>query len=120
MKPKGNSKAKRLLFGSLEDPDSRLSQIYKAIKEVSKKSNGEIIKKHVEDFEPHACGNQRQYSKAAFDIFVHLKKIQEVGNNGKSIIYCLVHNEKQIHLKLIRQLTLDEFSNTVITRRINQ
>ncbi len=109
-KPKGNSKAKRLVLGSLNEPKSRLFRIDAAIKLISRKSKyGEVVKKHVEDIEPRACGNQRQYSKAAFDILEYLKRITAVTSKNKRIvIYKLVSKGHEIPLPLFRQVSFDE------------
>jgi hypothetical protein len=106
VKPKGNSKAKRLVLGSLNDPKSRLSRIEAAIKIVSQESKyGYVIKKNVEDIEPKACGNQRQYSKAAFDILEYLKRIKADGSKERRIvIYRVVKKDEQTPLPLWRQV----------------
>jgi hypothetical protein len=112
MKPKGNARSKRLVLGSLSDSESRISRIYNAIIVISKGNrNGIIIKKHVEDIEPKACGNTRQYSKASFDVLEYLKKIQAVGSKGRTVKYLLL-NEKRQEQKYV-QLTLDNIFEEV-------
>jgi hypothetical protein len=113
IKPKGNSKARSLPLGSVLNPKSRIYRILKAIQYVSRKNkNGEFVRKNVEDIEPSACGNQRQHSKAAFDILEHEGIIQAVGVfRGKSVIYRLVIKSKNDE----RQITLDEIFENLST-----
>lgn len=110
VKPKGNSKARRLVLGSINDPKSRLSRIEAAVKMVAQRSRyGYVIKKHVEDIEPKACGNQRQYSKAAFDILEFLKRIEAIGSKERRIIiYREVKEAYQTPLPTVRQIRFDE------------
>lgn len=110
VKPKGNSKSKRLIMGSLKNPKTRLYKIHEAIKIVARESrSGTIVKKHVEDIETKACGNTRQYSKTAFDILGYLNEIQEVESKGRMIKYRLVKDPEERSI----QLTLDDVFDDV-------
>jgi len=80
--------AKRLILGSFNDANSRIMKIWNAAIGISGESNdnGKFIRKEVEDVEK-ACGNNRQPSKAAFDIFIKTGLIKIVGKKGNSPIY---------------------------------
>ncbi len=75
LKTKPNSKATKIILGSLQNPDSRLYRIWHATKLVNEESVNEhgFKRKEVEDKDQKACGNNRLPSKAAFDIFLHKK-----------------------------------------------
>lgn len=89
-------KAARINLGSLKDLDSRISKILKATITVAKESeDGNLFRKQVEDREQKACGNNRQPSKAAFDIFVKLGFLTIVGQKRRqTTLYKL--NEENI------------------------
>ena len=82
--------AKRLILGSFNDANSRIMKIWDATLVISEESNenGKFIRKQVEDVEK-ACGNNRQPSKAAFDIFVKTGLLKIIGKKGNSPIYAV-------------------------------
>lgn len=91
-KTKPHGKASRIILGSLKDPVSRISRIWKAIELTTKNENYiPFIRKRVEDIEPKACGNNRLPSKAAFDVFTYKKWLIPV-IKGKKTLYKI--NEK--------------------------
>jgi hypothetical protein len=103
VKTKGSFKSNKLVLGSLNDPKSRISRIYKAIEKVTRdKAEDLFIKKNIEDIEPKACGNSRQYSRAALDVLEHLNLIRAITSSGRSPIYAITNSNKE------RNTTLDE------------
>ena len=112
VKGKNGYKSTKLKLGSQNDPKSRLSKILKSINKITNSSpNKTFIKKNVEDDEPDACGNNRQYSTAAFDIFLHEGKIQEVSSKGNSKLYCLGKKNHNVTLDEIFAPLLKEQEN---------
>jgi hypothetical protein len=98
---KGSFKSRRLVLGSMNDSKSRLSLILSSIERITQNSKNKVfIKKNIEDDEPQACGNSRQYSSAALDILQHLNIILEVSFKGNSKVYRMVKHKTV--------LTLDE------------
>lgn len=85
-KPKG--KAYRIILGSLKDPESRISRIWKATLKIGQDNPDGFRRKQIENIEQEACGNNRLPSKAAFDVFVFKKWLIEE-KRGKSIFYKL-------------------------------
>ena len=81
----------------------KLNAISTIIKETG---NNTFIKKHVEDLEPKACGNNPQYSRAALDIFKYAGVIQKIYPKGKFPIYTLGNKKPLIRMKNHR---LDEY-----------
>ena len=88
LKTKILGNANRIKMGSFNDAQSRISRIWNAILVTSnEKKDGKFIRKDIEDLEPKACGNNRQPSKAAFDIFVKTGLIRIVERKGHSPVY---------------------------------
>jgi hypothetical protein len=95
VKTKGSFKSSKLVLGSLYNPESRLAKIYKAIEKVTRDSGDDLfIKKNIEDIEPKACGNSRQYSRAALDILERLNLIRAIKSKGRSPIYTITNSKK--------------------------
>ena len=86
-----SKKAMRVILGSFDDKESRLSRIWAATK-LAWKLYGEspIVRKNVEDLEQKACGNNRIPSKCAFDIFVHIGRLRIDGQKGLSKQYKMI------------------------------
>jgi len=81
-------KATKINLGSFNDANSKISKIWNAVLIVSDMSkDGIFIRKRIEEQEPKACGNNRQPSKAAIDIFVKTGLLKVVDIKGLSIIY---------------------------------
>lgn len=90
VKTKPLGKSDRINLGSLNDPTSRISRIWQAVKKAANGSqDGIFIRKRVEEIEPMACGNNRQPSKAAFDIFKKTGLIKVISYKGNSEKYKL-------------------------------
>lgn len=90
IKSKPNQLSRRIILGSITDKNSRIMKIWDAVLEISKKCNGEsFIRKSVENIEQKACGNNRQPSRAAFQIFVHLRWLKIVKRGKRTIYYKL-------------------------------
>lgn len=117
VKTKGSLKSNKLIIGSLNNPKNRLYKIRRAIIRITNETgNDTFIKKNVEDIELYACGNTRQYSRAALDILEYLGLIHAVRSNGRSPIYIITNKisigiEELIEkrLKHSKQLSLEEF-----------
>ena len=56
----------------------------------------------IEEIEPKACGNSRQYSRAALDILEHINLIRAITSKGRSPIYTITNSKKE------RDTTLDD------------
>ncbi len=83
-------KAMRVKLGSLDNEQSFIARIWNATKLASQLSQDlKFVRKNVEDLDQQACGNNRIRSKCAFDIFVHLGKLEICGQKGLSKIYNL-------------------------------
>lgn len=85
-------------MGSLEDKNSRITKIWRAVLKVSKiNKDNQFIRKWVENIEQEACGNNRLPSRSAFQIFVHLNWLEVVGRKGNTVYYRVTkkgNNEK--------------------------
>jgi hypothetical protein len=117
VKTKGSKNSSRLVLGTLSNPECRLCKIRKSIFRITKNTGKDtFIKKQVEDDEPGACGNTRQYSRAALDILKELGCIIEVNSRGRSPIYAITDkiflNEESFRRKVTNQITWDEIVNT--------
>ena len=121
VKSKNGIKSTKLKDGSLNDPKSRLSRILKSIKKITNSSPSKtFIKKDIEDDEPAACGNNRQYSTAAFDIFLHEGIIQEVSSKGNSKYYCLGKEKHNVTLdELFAPLLKEQENENLPTNKIS-
>ena len=73
VKTKPNSNSTKIILGSLQDPKSRISRIWRVTKIVGEENTEErgFTRKQVEDKDQKACGNNRLPSKAAFDVFLN-------------------------------------------------
>ena len=90
LKTKVLGKAGRISLGSFNDSNSRISKIWHAtVTAANESKDGTFNRKKVEDLEPKACGNNRQPSKAAFDIFKKSELIKKIDMRGNSEIYML-------------------------------
>ena len=105
-------KARRLILGSFNDANSRIMKMWSATMVISEESNkdGKFIRKQVEDVET-ACGNNRQPSKAAFDIFVKTGLLKKVGKKGNSPIYEITGQKPPIE-------NLDKYFETITEQNI--
>ncbi len=84
----------RIILGSTTDKKSRIMRIWKAVLKVSKiHGDAPFIRKHVENIEPKACGNNRLPSKSAFHIFVELKWLRVVNRKGNTVYYQVTKKE---------------------------
>lgn len=82
------ARAKRIVLGSFNHPNSWISMIWVAVLTISEQNaDKKFNRKEIEDFDPKACGNNRQRSKAAFDIFERFGLIKPVGKRRNSILY---------------------------------
>jgi len=117
VKTKGSSKSNKLILGSLNNPQSRLFRIRRAILTITRQTGTDtFIKKNVEDIEPQACGNSRQFSRAALDILENLGLIRAIRSKGRSPIYIVtakifigIEELMDKSLKHSRQATLEEY-----------
>ena len=113
VKTKGSTKSRKLVLGTLSDPIHRLCKIRKSIIRVTRQTGEDtFIKKQIEDDEPQACGNSRQYSRAALDILKELGCIIEIRSKGRSPVYAITNkiflNDESFRHKVVRQVTFDE------------
>jgi hypothetical protein len=93
-KKKGVGRDDKIILGSFDDANSRLSKIWRATKQAAKREpDGKFIRRWVEDLEPEACGNNRMPSGAAFRLFRYLKMIDIVDTKGKSEFYKITGKE---------------------------
>jgi len=89
-KKKGGGSDDKIVLGSFDNVDSRISRIWRATLQAAKREpDGKFVRKWVEDLEPEACGNNRIPSGAAFRLFRELKLIELVETKGKSEFYRL-------------------------------
>ncbi len=122
MKTKGSLKSSKLVLGSYTNPNDRFYKIrWAIIKRTRKFGNDTFIKKNIEDDEPQACGNSRQYSRAALDILKELKMIEEIKSNSKSPKYAVtdkivIEGKEQPLEKGIKQLTLEEAFSKILDK----
>lgn len=93
-KKKGGGSDDKIVLGSFDDADSRVSKIWRATNQAARRQpDGKFVRKWVEDLEPEACGNNRMPSGAAFRLFRELKLIELVETKGKSEFYRLTGNQ---------------------------
>lgn len=93
-KKKGAGGDDKIILGSFNNMDSRVSKIWRATKQAAKREpDGKFVRKWVEDLEPEACGNNRMPSGAAFRLFRHLNMIELVETKGKTEYYKLTGTE---------------------------
>jgi len=103
--------AKRLILGSFNDANSRIMKIWNATMIISEENkDGKFIRKQVEDVEK-ACGNNRQPSKAAFDIFVRTGLLKIIGKKGVSPIYEITGQKPPVE-------NLDKYFKKIAEQRI--
>jgi hypothetical protein len=89
-KKKAGGSDDKIVLGSFDDVDSRISRIWRATMQAAKREpDGRFVRKWVEDLEPEACGNNRIPSGAAFRLFRELKLIELVQTKGKTEFYRL-------------------------------
>lgn len=91
-------RAKRIILGSFNHANSWVSMIWAAVLVISEQNqDGKFIRKDIEDFDPKACGNNRQRSKAAFDIFEKAGLIKPIGKRRNAILYQRTGLKPTIH-----------------------
>jgi hypothetical protein len=77
-------------MGSLNEPESYVSRLWRAVSIVSSESkDGTFILQNVQDKDRVACGNNRQRGKIALIIFRKLGYLQEVSVKGNSTVFKL-------------------------------
>ncbi len=75
-------------FGSLQEQDSRIVQMWKTVLKVWNQNNREpIYKKQAEDINQKDFENNRQPGVAAFVLFTKFGWIHEVSRKGKQVFY---------------------------------
>jgi hypothetical protein len=81
---------KTVYMGSLNEPESYISRLWRAVSIVSSESkDGTFILQNVQDKDRVACGNNRQRGKIALIIFRKLGYLQEVSIKGNSTVFKL-------------------------------
>jgi hypothetical protein len=81
---------KTVYMGSLNEPESYISRLWRAVSIVSSESkDGTFILQNVQDKDRIACGNNRQRGKIALIIFRRLGYLQEVSVKGNSTVFKL-------------------------------
>jgi hypothetical protein len=81
---------KTVYMGSLNEPESYISRLWRAVSIVSSESkDGTFILQNVQDKDRVACGNNRQRGKIALIIFRKLGYLQEVSVKGNSTVFKL-------------------------------
>ena len=81
---------KTVYMGSLNEPDSYISRLWRADSIVSSESkDGTFILQNIQDKDRVACGNNRQRGKIALIIFRRLGYLQEVSIKGNSTVFKL-------------------------------
>ncbi|HZA08314.1 MAG TPA: hypothetical protein VE619_11475, partial [Nitrososphaeraceae archaeon] len=81
---------KTIYMGSLNDPESFISKLWRAVSIIASESkDGTFILQNLQDKDRVACGNNRQRGKIALVIFRKLGYIQQVGVKGNSTIFKL-------------------------------
>jgi hypothetical protein len=79
---------KTLYLGSLNEPDSYISRLWRGVVLISNESkNGTFILQNLQDKDRVACGNNRQRGKIALIIFRKLGYIQQVSVKGNSTLF---------------------------------
>lgn len=102
-KPIGSSKI--IHMGSLNDPNSYIARLWRAVISVSEENKeGTFILQDIQDKDRIACGNNRQRGKIALSIFKKLGYIQQIELKGNSIRF-------KISGKKPYSITLDEIFN---------
>jgi len=102
-KPIGTSKI--IHMGSLNDPNSYIARLWRAVISVSEDNKeGTFILQDIQDRDRIACGNNRQRGKIALSIFKKLGYIQQIEFKGNSIRF-------KISGKKPYSITLDEIFN---------
>ena len=81
---------KTVYMGSLNEPESYISRLWRAVTGVSSESkDGTFILQEIQDKDRVACGNNRQRGKIALIIFRKLGYLQEVSIKGNSTVFKL-------------------------------
>ena len=81
---------KSVYMGSLNEPESYISRLWRAVSMVSSESkDGTFILQNVQDKDRVACGNNRQRGKIALIVFRRLGYLQEVSVKGNSTVFKL-------------------------------
>ena len=81
---------KTVYMGSLNDPESYISRLWRAISIITSESkDGAFILQNVQDKDRVACGNNRQRGKIALIIFHKLGYLQKVRVKGNSTVFKL-------------------------------
>ncbi|HEU4482584.1 MAG TPA: hypothetical protein VFR65_05980 [Nitrososphaeraceae archaeon] len=102
-KPIGSSKI--IYMGSINDPNSYISRLWRAVLSVSEENNGgTFILQDIQDKDRMACGNNRQRGKIALSIFKKLGYIQQSEFKGNSIRF-------KVSGRKPYSITLDEIFN---------
>lgn len=87
IRTKPGAKPYKIIMGSITDKNSRISKIWRATTKVAEMNKGPFIRKWVENMDQQACGNNRLPSRAAFKIFEHLGRLEEVYTRGRVAYY---------------------------------
>ena len=97
--------SKIIYIGSLNDPNSYISRLWRAVQSVSEEMrDGTFILQNIQDKDRIACGNNRQRGKIALSIFRKLGFIQQAEFKGNSTRF-------KISGKKPYSITLDEIFN---------
>ena len=97
--------SKIIHMGSLNDPNSHISRLWRAVISVSQENKeGTFILQDIQDKDRIACGNNRQRGKIALSIFRKLGYIQQSEFKGNSIRFKLSGKKPYA-------ITLDEIFN---------
>lgn len=88
IKTRPNVKPYRINLYSLNESNSKITQIWEACKTIYVENNYKpFYRKQVENIAQEACDNRRLGSKAAFDIFVHKGMLKISHKTGRSVFY---------------------------------
>ena len=97
--------SKIIYMGSLNDPNSYISRLWRAAISLSNENKGGMfILQNIQDKDRIACGNNRQRGKIALSIFRKLGFIQEADFKGNSTRF-------KVSGKKPYSITLDEIFN---------
>jgi hypothetical protein len=97
--------SKIIYMGSINDPNSYISRLWRAVLSVSEENNeGTFILQDIQDKDRMACGNNRQRGKIALSIFKKLGYIQQSEFKGNSIRF-------KVSGRKPYSITLDEIFN---------
>lgn len=97
--------SKIIYIGSLNDPNSYISRLWRAVQSVSDETrDGTFILQNIQDKDRIACGNNRQRGKIALSIFRKLGFIQQAEFKGNSTRFKLSGKKPY-------SITLDEIFN---------